>query len=203
MYQSIGYDLIHLYKQCLDTPLFIVDSDMRSINKELEYTATKNDEVEDLYNALAGLKGKIDFEAVSSGAIASNYQKSRIESVCMRLKIASLTPLWMKDQVLLLKEMIDSGIDVRIIKTANPYLTRDVIGMNLKMLLEFLDNLQIKKRDFNFCGEGGEFETICLDADFFKRKIRILDYDVLCDDECENENAVYFMSVKDVKVMNK
>lgn len=46
----------------------------KPINQELEYTAKKEDEVEDLYEVLKECKEKYpEVEAVSTGAIASTY----------------------------------------------------------------------------------------------------------------------------------
>lgn len=44
--------------------------------------------------------------AVCSGAIASDYQRLRVESVCSRLGLVSLAYLWKQDQSLLLHEMV-------------------------------------------------------------------------------------------------
>jgi diphthine-ammonia ligase len=45
--------------------------------------------------------------AVSSGAIASDYQRLRVESVCSRLGLVSLSYLWRQDQSVLLQEMVN------------------------------------------------------------------------------------------------
>lgn len=48
----------------------------------MEYSATKGDEVEDLLSLLAFAKERMpEIEAVSSGAIASDYQRLRVENV--------------------------------------------------------------------------------------------------------------------------
>ena len=48
----------------------------------LGYEATAGDEVEDLYALLAYVKERLpDVEAVASGAIASDYQRLRVENV--------------------------------------------------------------------------------------------------------------------------
>jgi diphthine-ammonia ligase len=46
-----------------------------------EYSPTAGDEVEDLYDLLADTKTKLDFDAVCSGAILSDYQRIRVENV--------------------------------------------------------------------------------------------------------------------------
>jgi diphthine-ammonia ligase len=59
--------------------------------QELRYKKTIGDEVEDLEKLLVAEKQKhADIQAASSGAIASNYQRLRVESICSRLGLMSL-----------------------------------------------------------------------------------------------------------------
>ena len=54
------------------------------MNTNSVYTVTENDEVEDLYSLLRDIqvqKGEDFFTAVCSGAILSDYQRVRVESV--------------------------------------------------------------------------------------------------------------------------
>lgn len=73
----------------------------------LKYNVTPGDEVEDMFALLSEVKRQIpSISAVSSGAIASDYQRLRVESVCSRLGLISLAYLWKQDQTLLLEEMV-------------------------------------------------------------------------------------------------
>lgn len=45
-------------------------------------------------------------EAVSVGAILSDYQRVRVESICARLGLTVLAFLWRRDQSELLHEMV-------------------------------------------------------------------------------------------------
>ena len=71
---------------------------------------TPDDEVEDLFVLLSEVKRQIpSITAVSSGAIASDYQRLRVESICSRLGLVSLAFLWKQDQTLLLQEMVSQS----------------------------------------------------------------------------------------------
>ena len=59
-----------------------------------------------------------EVEAVSSGAILSDYQRNRVESVCARLGLVSLGYLWRREQQELLREMIGAGVHAVLIKVA-------------------------------------------------------------------------------------
>lgn len=73
----------------------------------MNYRMTPGDEVEDMYALLHEVKRQIpSINAVSSGAIASDYQRMRVESVCSRLGLVSLAFLWKQDQITLFEEMV-------------------------------------------------------------------------------------------------
>ena len=52
-----------------------------------------------------------DIQAVSSGAIKSNYQRLRVENVCSRLGLISLAYMWEQDQATLLQSIVSGTID--------------------------------------------------------------------------------------------
>lgn len=57
-----------------------------------------------------------EVEGVSSGAILSTYQRTRVENVCGRLGLTSMAFLWRRRQSPLLKEMIEAGVDAILVK---------------------------------------------------------------------------------------
>ncbi len=68
-------------------------------------------QVEDLLELLQEVKkSHSDVTGVSVGAILSSYQRVRVEDVCRRLSLTSLSYLWQRDQVELLAEMIACGV---------------------------------------------------------------------------------------------
>ncbi|MCD4740804.1 diphthine--ammonia ligase, partial [archaeon] len=66
--------------------------------------AEKEKELEDLKKALQEAKQKYKIKGVVSGAIASNYQKTRVDKICEELGLESIAPLWGKNQEQLIKE---------------------------------------------------------------------------------------------------
>ena len=55
---------------------------------------------------------------VAVGAILSDYQRVRVESVCQRLGLTPLAYLWQRDQSDLLQEMIQAGMESILVKVA-------------------------------------------------------------------------------------
>ena len=108
----------------------------------MEYSSTKGDEVEELYTLLARVKKDMpDIDAVASGAILSNYQRTRVESVCMRLGLTSLAYLWMEEQDNLLDEMIEGGVEAILIKVACMGLSSRHLGKDLASMRTTLHKL--------------------------------------------------------------
>lgn len=101
-------------------------------------------------------------EAVISGAIASEYQKTRIERLCTKLGIESFTPLWRKDQKAILEELLLRGIKAMIVSVSAEGFDDDDLG---KIINEnYITELESKNLRYgiNLSGEGGEYETFVL-----------------------------------------
>ncbi|KAH3756592.1 protein E01A2.5 [Pelomyxa schiedti] len=173
MYQTVGHEAIAAVAECLEIPLLMHDILGGSNNTQLEYTPTCGDEVECMYNALARAKAQFpEIQAVCSGAILSTYQKNRVTNVCERLGLTPLSYLWSREQVPLLTEILDSGVDPIIIKVAALGLTPPMLGMHLRDAFPRLLDLNTKY-GIHVCGEGGEYESLVLDCPLYKKKIVI------------------------------
>ncbi|KAG4396115.1 hypothetical protein GLYMA_19G115700v4 [Glycine max] len=176
MYQTVGHQIIVRYAECMGLPLFRRRIQGSSRHQELGYKETQGDEVEDLCILLREVKRQIpSVSAVSSGAIASDYQRLRVESVCSRLGLVSLAYLWKQDQSLLLQEMITNGIVAVTVKVAAMGLDpAKHLGKELAFLNAYLHKLK-ELYGINVCGEGGEYETLTLDCPLFSNARIVLD----------------------------
>ncbi|KAJ8970366.1 hypothetical protein NQ314_001277 [Rhamnusium bicolor] len=81
MYQSVGHEAIDLISDAIDLPLYKRETLGISNERGKTYQPSENDEVEDLYLLLQQVKDEIEVEAVSVGAILSDYQRVRVENV--------------------------------------------------------------------------------------------------------------------------
>jgi ABC transporter with metal-binding/Fe-S-binding domain ATP-binding protein len=126
----------------------------------------KEREVEDLRAVLESVEGAID--GVVTGAVASEYQRQRVDVVCEELGIPSFAPLWHKDPERLLREMLDAGFSVVITSVAAEGLDRGWLGKTLdEAALEDLAVLR-DRYGVHLAGEGGEYETLVLDMPLFR-----------------------------------
>lgn len=180
MFQTVGHDIIEYYGECLGVPLYRQEINGSSKNQRLEYSITEEDEIEDLYMLLRTVsEAHPDVEGVSCGAILSHYQRTRVENVCGRLGLTCLAYLWQRDQLELMGEMCNNLLDARIIKVAAIGLNATHLGKSIQQLYPYLIKLN-QMYEVHICGEGGEFETIVLDAPFFKhKKLEIMDWQVV------------------------
>jgi len=158
-----------------------------------ETLAVKEREVEDLKRLIEG----IDVDVIVSGAIASNYQKSRIEKMCEQLRLKCIAPLWHKNPLDILKEIL--GLKFEVIITgvyaygfSEEWLGRKIDEASIKALIELN-----KQYGVSLVGEGGEYETLVLDAPFFKKRIKIVEAEKIW----KNQSG-YFLITK-AKLENK
>lgn len=158
MFHSINIHLTELLAEALAIPLL-----KRTTKGE------KEREVQDLQGILKDLP----IDGVISGAIASEYQRTRIERVCDQLGIKSFTPLWHKKPELLLRDQLHAGFQSIIVGVfANGFdetwLGTSITEETIQKLLDLRNRFGI-----NVAGEGGEFETLALDGPIFKKKLVI------------------------------
>ena len=66
--------------------------------------------------------------------------------------------------------MIESEMDIRLVKTHSLNLTEAFLGNPIKEHRVKFGQMK-QKFGFNVCGEGGEYETVVFDSPIFKKKI--------------------------------
>ena len=81
MFQTVGHQAIVIYISMLKLWIYHYRGDIKgcSVNTESDYKKTDQDE--DLIELLQTIKDKIEFDAVCSGAILSDYQRVSVEHV--------------------------------------------------------------------------------------------------------------------------
>ncbi len=133
---------------------------------EIETHGRKEEELADLQAGLAAL----DIEGVIAGAVASEYQAQRVKTITDKLGLELFTPLWHMDTELLLQEVAER-MDAMIIVTAAEGLDEKFLGAHFnKDLISRLKRVAAARR-INLAGEGGEYESLTLNAPFFSRPI--------------------------------
>jgi diphthine-ammonia ligase len=126
-------------------------------------------ELEALDRALAGDRGP-----VVAGAIGSSYQWARLLRVADRHGRRVYAPLWRKDPARVVREELDAGLDIRFVHLSAEGLPSAWVGERLdRARLADLQALARGVRPVNVAGEGGEYETLVVDAPFFAARLEI------------------------------
>ena len=158
-----------------------------------ETAGVKEVEVEDLKRLLATL----DVDAVVSGGISSQYQKKRIDKVCNQLGLKPIAPLWHQNPRKLLEELVKLKIEALIVGVYSFGFTSDWLGRRIDYAaINDLAELN-KKYQVSMVGEGGEYETLVLDAPFFKKRMELIDVEKVW------EGQSGYLLVKKARLVNK
>lgn len=136
-----------------------------------ETSGVKDVELEDLKRVLA----KLDVDAVVSGGISSQYQKKSIDKICQELGFMHIAPLWQEDSLKLLEEIISLKMETIIVGVYAHGFDQTWLGRRIdESVVKDLKELN-RKYMVSLVGEGGEYETLVLDASFFKKRIELVE----------------------------
>jgi len=156
--ESIGIELVEIHPEAFSG----ADSAARG-----------DAELEPLERALEGLAADLDIAGLTVGAVASEYQHSRVSKMADRLGVDVFAPLWQKDPYDLATAMLDAGFEIRIIAVAAAGLDESWLGRRLDT--DALGALEQLEADYGVhpLGEGGEFETLVTDGPHMDRAIEL------------------------------
>lgn len=210
MYQTVGHDAVHLVAEALQLPLYrhVITGQPLQTGSSFgvqDGQSRSRDETEDLYELLVAVKRHHpDIEAVSVGAILSNYQRTRVETICARpeLNLQVLAYLWQRDQSELLNEMVQADVRAVLIKVAGIGLDERDLGKSLAQMqpkLTKLNNLY----GAHVCGEGGEYETLTLDCPLFKKRIQLDETEIVVDTDSGNVASVAYLRMTRASLVDK
>ncbi len=172
MFHYPGIDVTRLQAKALGIPQVF-----------METTGEKDKELRDLERAFNIAINEYGIEGVLTGALLSDYQRMNINIIAEKLGLRVYSPLWRKKQEEYMRELVASGFKFIITSI-------DTLGLPPKFLGKVLtrkdieDIVQLAKTyGFNPAFEGGEAETLVLDAPLFRkvlvvngRKIRVGEY---------------------------
>jgi len=157
----------------------------------------KEKELEDLKKAIGTAKADFGLEGIVTGAVKSVYQSTRVQRICKQLRLWCFNPLWLKDEIELLNDVINNRYDVIISGVFAFPLDKGFLGNKLDD--KMIQKLERLKEEYGLspAGEGGEIETTVMDAPFFKKRLEVLDYDV----SYKDYSGVF--KIKDLKLVSK
>ncbi len=138
-----------------------------------ETEGEKEKELDDLKRALRKAKETYSLDGICTGALASVYQKSRVEKICGELGLQCISPLWGVDPEQHLRGLFRDGFVAMIVSVS-------ALGLDERWLGRILDGQAVeelvqlgKKFRFHVGLEGGEGETFVLDCPLFNARVEI------------------------------
>lgn len=158
MFHTPNLAVVRGVAQCLDLPL-------------VEWPAAEgpDEEVRGLEQALACAKRSFNLDGVVSGALASDYQRTRIEAIGHRLGLKSFAPLWHKQPEEYVRSLLWGGYAMRFSRVAAEGVPSEWGGQAVDETK--LVRMRQHRARPHVAGEGGEYETLVLDAPCFTRRL--------------------------------
>lgn len=194
MYQTVGHSVVPLFPSMLGLPLYRrairgtaqdASREYAPIASDTDSASASLDETEDLFPLLREVMiAHPEVNGVSTGAILSNYQRTRVESIALRLGLTPLSYLWQYpylppyNDLSLLRDMQTVHLDARIIKVASGGLDERILWQSVsqqggwtkvrKAMYRFaassMPGSEAKLEVGAVLGEGGEFETLVVNG---------------------------------------
>ncbi|MEK6820889.1 MAG: diphthine--ammonia ligase, partial [archaeon] len=163
MYHTPNISITALQAESMNLPLITIYT-----------TGKKESEVTDLEKGLRILVSKMRLEGLVTGAIHSSYQATRIQKVCHALRIECLNPLWLSPPLAHWHELLAKKFEIMLVRVAANGLDKNWLGRIItENNLHSLAALSHAPYWVHPAGEGGEFESLVLDAPLFEKKIHV------------------------------
>ncbi|MCX6652175.1 MAG: diphthine--ammonia ligase [Methanomassiliicoccales archaeon] len=150
----------------------------RAMGLDLLTVESEGGEEGDLAALRSALKD-LDVEGVVTGAIVSDYQWDRINGVCEELGLRVFSPLWRKDQEMLLRDMVQAGVRAVFVRVSAEGLAPSWLGREIDPpVVDELVSLS-RRWGMNVSGEGGEYETLVLDSPLHRHPLKAVGKEVV------------------------
>ena len=127
-----------------------------------------------LQKILEEAKEKFGIEGIVHGGIHSDYQRKIFETICKKLDLKTVSPLWHIDQLEYLHKLIESKFRFIITSVSAEGLDDSWLGKEITLQdINRLNQLS-SKYGFNVSFEGGEAETFVIGCPIFSGTIKIV-----------------------------
>lgn len=154
----------HLQSQSMQIPQLTIKSELDETDNEITL----------LEKILIQAIEKYQIEGLVHGGIQSQFQKEKFENLCSKLNLKSITPLWNRNPLEYMNELISSNFAFIITSVSSGGLDDSWLGKIITK--NDIDNLYAlsQKFGFNLNFEGGEAETFVVDCSLFSYPIKII-----------------------------
>ena len=160
-----------LQSESMNIPQLLISSDSDNTDEELSK----------LEILLQRAKEQFDIEGVVHGGIKSNFQKDKFETLCSKLNLIIVTPLWGIESQQYMNDLLDSKFEFIMTVVSSGGLDDSWLGKLIsKSDIDILKRLS-QKFGFNLNFEGGEAETFVINCPLFTNSIKINQFEKIWD----------------------
>ncbi len=132
-----------------------------------------NDELIVMEKLLQNAKEQFQIDGLVHGGIKSKFQKEKFETLCLKLNLVSIAPLWETNPKEYMNQLLDSNFHFMMVTVSSDGLDEQWLGKLItKSDIEVLNNLS-DKFGFNLNFEGGESETFVINCPLFSYPLKI------------------------------
>jgi len=186
MFHTPDVHLVPLQAEAAGIPLVTVET-----------AGVEEEELADLSRAISLAREQYGIEGVVTGALMSVYQATRVQRICHDLELWCFNPLWYTDPDAYMERLIASGFSIIVTGVFSAPFGADWLGRKIDRAA-LADLRRYAKSDrITLTGEGGEYETLVLDAPFFRQRIEI------CETEKEYANYRGVLSITRAELVPK
>lgn len=177
LYHVPAIDITALAAETIGISLYTQPTPKTNSPQETDSSTRATQEIKPLETALQTVNEQLNgLTGVISGAVASEYQKSRFSAVCDDLGIELYAPLWDTSPIESLSAMVEEAFTIKIVQVAaegldEHWLGRTIDHQAIDELTELSDAYGVHP-----LGEGGEYETLVVDGPHMTQRID-LEYD--------------------------
>ncbi|MEM0380815.1 MAG: diphthine--ammonia ligase [Desulfurococcaceae archaeon] len=166
------YDYSMIYHKPFENVLKLQSISM-GIPIEIEHVYDDSNELIVLKKLLMRVRDEYGVKTVFTGCVISDYQRMLFTSIADEIGLKIVNPFWRIDEKKYLFELIDHGFEFMLVSINTyglpPYLLGRVITRN--DIVEIISRSE--KYGFNPSLDGGEAETIVVNAPLFSKRIVI------------------------------
>jgi len=132
-----------------------------------------DDELFALENLLQNAKEQFHIEGLVHGGIKSQFQKEKFDTLCSKLDLIAVTPLWGTEPEQYMNDLLEANFVFIMTTVSSDGLDDTWLGKPMsKTDIDTLRHLS-DKFGFNLNFEGGEAETFVVDCPLFSNSIKI------------------------------
>lgn len=165
------------YSMLFHRPLFgVLSAQARALGITLESAGLSDPSREtDTLKALVGRAiRRYGINVLISGALRSRFQRRVFENVAREFGVDLYSPHWGLDDYEYMKSLLNYGIKFAVVSITSMGIPHGILGRVFTLEdLERLHHLSVKY-GFNLSFEGGEAETLVLDAPLFRQRLEVM-----------------------------